>query len=62
MQINMLSQAIGLYFIPVIAFVFMYCFITVVAQKEHNHLYKLISSICFAIIVWTITSLMMILH
>jgi hypothetical protein len=59
---QMLSQAIGLYFMPVIGFIFMYCFITVVAQKVHSRLYKIISSICFAIIAWTITSLMMILH
>lgn len=59
---QMLSQAIGLYFMPFIGFIFMYCFITVVAQKEHNSLYKILSSICFGIIAWTITSLMMILH
>jgi hypothetical protein len=60
--VNFLFQAIGLYFMPIIAFVFMYSFITVIANKEHNHFYKVISSICFAMIAWTITGLMMILH
>jgi hypothetical protein len=59
---QMLSQAIGLYFMPVIAFIFMYCFITALAQTEQNRFYKVVGSICFAIIAWTITSLMMILH
>lgn len=56
---NFLSMAIGLYFMPVIAFIFMYCFITVLAPKEHNPALKIVGSICFAIIAWTVTNLMM---
>lgn len=59
LRMKFLSQAIGLYFMPVISFIFMYYFISAIAPKEHNHLHKVISSISFAIIAWTITNLMM---
>jgi hypothetical protein len=59
---NYLFQAIGLYFMPILAFIFMYSFISVIANKEHNHGQKIVSSICFALISWTVTGLMMILN
>ena len=56
---NVLFEAIGIFFMPIISFIFMYSFLNVISNKEQNQFYKVISSICFGLIAWTITGLMM---